>query len=42
MKITKLLHDKKNRIARFGFGLHDGEWFIRVDLWWCGYRLKSK
>lgn len=42
MKITKLLHDEKNRMGGFRFGLHDGKWFIRLDLWWCGFRLKRR
>ena len=39
MKITKILLSEKNRMIRFGFGLHDGDWFLRIDLWWIGYRI---
>ena len=41
MHITKIKLDVNNRLARFGFGKHDGKWFIRVDLWFVGYRLKK-
>jgi hypothetical protein len=37
--ITTLRMDEKNRMLRLGFGLHDGRWFIRIDLWWMGFRL---
>jgi hypothetical protein len=30
--------DAKNRMLRFGFGLHDGHPFLRIDLWWFGVR----
>ena len=30
---------KNNRMVRLGFGQHDGLWFIRVDLWFKGFRL---
>ena len=39
MKITKSPLDKKNRMIRVGFGLHDDKWFLRVDLWFIGFRL---
>lgn len=38
--IDKIPLDAKNRMLRFGFGKHDGEWFVRIDLWWAGFRLK--
>ena len=41
MTITKLPLDEKNRMLRLGFGLHDGKWFARVDLWWTGWRLTA-
>ena len=31
--------DKHNRMIRFGFGLNRGNWFIRIDLWFVGFRL---
>lgn len=37
--ITKLPLDRNNRMLRVGFGLHDGKWFARVDLWFFGLRL---
>lgn len=37
--MTKIPLNKDNRMLRIGFGKHDGKWFIRVDLWWCGFRL---
>ena len=39
MKITKLNLDKDNRMLRFGFGKHDAKWFIRLDLWYVGFRI---
>lgn len=32
--------NKNNRMLRIGFGKHEGKWFIRVDLWFIGFRLK--
>jgi hypothetical protein len=37
--ITKVSLDKDNRMLRFGFGKHDGKWFVRLDLWFAGWRL---
>lgn len=31
--------DKFNRMLRFGFGKNKGKWFVRIDLWWVGFRL---
>lgn len=42
MDITKLNLDDKNRMLRVGFGLHDGKWFFRIDLWKVGYRFTRK
>jgi hypothetical protein len=39
MTITRLPLDSANRMIRVGFGLNDGRWFARVDLWWVGFRL---
>ncbi len=39
MKFTKVNMDKKNRMARIGFGLNDGRKFFRIDLWWVGVRI---
>lgn len=39
MKLTKINLDKKNRMLRFGFGLNDGNWFVRIDLWFIGLRI---
>ena len=36
LKIIKL--DKQNRMLRNGFGLHNGRFFARIDLWWIGIR----
>lgn len=36
--ITKLQLDSNNRMLRFGFGKHEGKWFVRLDLWKVGYR----
>lgn len=37
--VTRIPLDPKNRMVRAGLGLHDGKWFIRVDLWWVGFRI---
>lgn len=39
MNLTKLELDKNNRMLRFGFGYHKGDFFIRVDLWTVAYRI---
>jgi hypothetical protein len=31
--------DSNNRMLRLGFGKNKGKWFIRVDLWYMGFRL---
>ncbi len=31
--------DINNRMLRFGFGKNKGSWFIRIDLWFYGFRL---
>jgi len=38
--IEKIPLDSDNRMLRFGFGKHKGKWFLRIDLWWKGFRLK--
>ncbi len=40
MSITKIPLDENNRMLRFGFGKHNGEWFCRIDLWFNGFRFK--
>jgi len=39
MRLVKIPLDTKNRMIRVGFGLHDGKFFIRIDLWFFGVRL---
>lgn len=41
MNFTKIHLDKDNRMIRLGGGLHDGKWFVRVDLWVVGFRLSK-
>jgi len=36
---NKINLDEQNRMLRFGFGKHDGIWFMRLDLWWFGIRI---
>lgn len=36
--ITTIALDENNRMLRFGFGKHDGNWFVRADLWFRGFR----
>ena len=38
--IDKIILDKDNSMLRIGFGKHNGNWFLRIDLWWIGFRLK--
>jgi hypothetical protein len=42
MKLNKIKLNSGNRMLRIGFGKHDGDWFVRVDFWWVGYRLTKK
>jgi len=39
MRLVKIPLDTKNRMIRVGFGLHEGKFFIRIDLWFFGVRL---
>ena len=39
MKVHRLHLDVDNRMLRFGFGKFCGKWFIRLDLWFIGWRL---
>ena len=39
MKITRINLDRLNRMLRIGFGLHNGHWFFRIDLWFIGFRI---
>ena len=41
MKLTTIPLDPQNRMLRIGFGLHDGQWFARIDLWTFGLRLSK-
>lgn len=40
MQLTKISLDKDNRMLRCGIGKNKGLYFIRVDLWFFGIRLK--
>ena len=42
MVVTKIPLDEKNRMLRFGFGMNEGNWFVRIDLWKNGFRITSK
>jgi len=42
MHVTKIELDSSNRMLRIGFGKHDGKWFVRIDLWYNGYRITGK
>lgn len=42
MRIIKIKLDSKNRMLRIGFGINDGKWFFRIDLWFVGFRLTGK
>lgn len=39
MTLTKINLDKDNRMLRAGFGKNNGNWFLRIDLWFIGIRL---
>lgn len=41
MKVTKIILNKDNRMLRIGFGKHDKNWFIRLDLWFAGFRINK-
>jgi len=36
--IHKIILDQDNRMLRFGFGKNQGRWFLRIDLWFVGFR----
>ncbi len=37
--MKKILMDKDNRMLRpFAIGLNKGKWYVRIDLWWVGFR----
>jgi len=38
-RIHTIRLDQYNRMLRFGFGKNQGRWFLRVDLWFIGFRL---
>ncbi len=38
MTLTRIPLDARNRMLRLGLGLHEGRFFLRVDLWWTGFR----
>ncbi len=40
MTIEKIPLNKENRMLRIGFGKHENVWFIRIDLWTKGFRIK--
>lgn len=42
IRIDKIKLDTNNRMLRIGGGLHDAKIFFRIDLWFCGYRIKLK
>jgi hypothetical protein len=39
MQFTKIPLDKDNRMLRAGFGKNNGNWFVRIDLWYIGLRI---
>ena len=39
MTLTKINLDKDNRMLRAGFGKNNGNWFLRIDLWFVGIRV---
>jgi hypothetical protein len=41
LKLEKIPLDKDNRMLRIGFGKNKGQYFLRVDLWFAGFRIKK-
>lgn len=41
-EFTKLRLNGKNRMLRIGGGLHEGNWYLRLDLWSKGYRISKR
>ena len=41
MKFNTIVMTPGDRIVRLGVGQHKGTWFIRLDLWWAGFRLSQ-
>lgn len=39
MTFTKIDMEAGNRMIRLGAGQHNEVWFIRLDLWWVGFRV---
>lgn len=39
MTYDKIPLDAKNRMLRAGLGFHEGKFFVRVDLWFSGFRI---
>lgn len=39
--IHRIKLEKYNRMLRFGFGFKSGRLFIRIDLWWVGFRINN-
>ncbi len=39
--MTRIPLDKHNRMLRIGFGKNEGNWFLRIDLWYIGYRFNK-
>jgi hypothetical protein len=39
MTLTKIDLDHQNRMLRMGFGKNQGNWFVRLDLWYVGFRI---
>lgn len=31
-----------NRMIRVGFGKNANRWFVRIDMWWYGFRVAEK
>lgn len=40
MKLEKIDLDEDNRMLRCGYGKNNGLYFVRIDFWFFGIRLK--
>lgn len=40
MTFTMIHMDSRNRMFRpISIGLNDARWYVRLDLWWVGFRI---
>jgi hypothetical protein len=42
LQFTTIVLDPDNRMVRAGAGKHEGKWFIRIDVWYKGFRITKR